>query len=46
MANVLVEEQYLQDIADAIRLKNGTQNTYTPVRMATAIESITTSGGS
>lgn len=46
MANVLVDEQSLQDIADAIRLKNGTQNTYTPAQMATAIEAITTSGGS
>lgn len=44
MANVLVEEQYLQDIADAIRVKNGSNNTYTPAQMANAISSITTGG--
>lgn len=43
MANVLVEESSLQDIADAIRSKNGTQNTYKPNQMADAIEAI--SGG-
>lgn len=44
MANVLVQESSLQDIADAIRSKNGTQNTYKPAQMADAIEAI--SGGS
>lgn len=38
--NVLVENQHLQDIADAIRAKNGTQNTYKPSQMADAIEAI------
>lgn len=42
MANVLVEESSLQDIADAIRTKNGTQNTYKPGQMAGAIEAIPT----
>lgn len=42
MANVLVEESSLQDIADAIRTKNGTQNTYKPGQMADAIEAIPT----
>lgn len=43
MANVLVQESSLQDIADAIRAKNGTQNTYKPSQMPEAIEAI--SGG-
>lgn len=43
MANVLVRESSLQGIADAIRAKNGTQNTYKPDEMADAIEAI--SGG-
>ena len=43
MANVLVNETYLEDIADAIRGKNGTQNTYKPGQMADAIDAI--SGG-
>lgn len=43
MANVLVLESSLQGIADAIRAKNGTQNTYKPDQMAEAIEEI--SGG-
>lgn len=43
MANVLVEESYLQGIANAIRNKNGTSDTYTPAQMATAISNI--SGG-
>ena len=42
MANVLVEETSLQDIADAIRTKNGSQNTYKPGQMAGAIEAIPT----
>lgn len=42
MANVLVEESSLQDIADAIRTKNGTQNTYKPGQMGSAIEAIPT----
>lgn len=44
MSKVLVTEAYLEDIADAIREKNGTVNTYTPAEMAEAISEI--SGGS
>ena len=43
MGKVLVTESYLEDIADAIREKNGTVNTYTPAEMADAISAI--SGG-
>lgn len=43
MSKVVITESYLEDIADAIREKNGTQNTYTPAQMATAISNI--SGG-
>lgn len=43
MARVLINESNLQNIADAIRGKNGTQNTYTPSQMASAISAI--SGG-
>lgn len=42
MAQVLVTESYLDNIADAIRDKNGTNNTYTPAQMAQAIENIQT----
>ena len=44
MANVLVQEQYLQDIADSIRAKNGTSNTYKPGQMSTAIDNIPSGG--
>lgn len=40
MANVLVQESSLSDIADAIRAKNGTNNTYKPAQMAGAIRDI------
>ncbi len=43
MANVLVAEESLQAIADAIREKNGLTDTYTPAQMAPAILEI--SGG-
>lgn len=43
MGKVLVTESYLEDIADAIREKNGTENTYNPSQMADAIEAIETS---
>lgn len=46
MANVLVEESYLQGIANAIRSKNGTLNTYTPAQMEQAIRDISTGDGS
>lgn len=45
MANVLVRESSLEDIADAIRDKLNVQTTYKPSEMAAAIESIP-SGGS
>lgn len=43
MANVLVDENSLSDIADAIRSKKGVSTTYKPSEMADAISSI--SGG-
>ena len=43
MANVLVEESFLQDIADAIRGKNGGSDTYTPAQMGPAVANL--SGG-
>lgn len=46
MSKVLVTESYLEDIADAIREKNSTQNTYTPAQMATAISNISGGGSS
>lgn len=45
MAKVLVSESHLEDIADAIRAKNGSSSTYTPAQMATAISEISGSGG-
>lgn len=44
MANVLVQDTSLQNIADAIRSKNGTQNTYKPSQMADAITNIPSGG--
>lgn len=43
MANVLINEDTMTDIADAIRSKKGVSTTYKPSDMPTAIESI--SGG-
>ncbi len=40
MSKVLVTEQHLEDIADAIRGKNGTIATYRPEDMAEAIEDL------
>lgn len=40
MAKVLVTEQYLDNIADAIREKNGSSETYTPAQMAGAINTL------
>lgn len=40
MANVLVQDTSLQNIADAIRAKNGTQDTYKPSQMADAITNL------
>jgi hypothetical protein len=42
MSQGLVERQYLQDIGDAIRSKNGSSDTYTPAEMAQAISGIHT----
>lgn len=40
-----ISDQYLTDIADAIRSKNGSSDTYTPPQMATAINALDTGGG-
>ena len=40
MSNVFVEETKLQDIADAIREKNGTEETYKPAEMGDAVRAI------
>lgn len=40
MSNVLVEEQYLSDIANSIRSKNGSTDTYKPSEMSNAIDNI------
>lgn len=45
MAKVLVTEDYLEDIADAIRAKLGGSTTYKPGQMAGAIALIQTGGG-
>lgn len=39
---VIVNQEYLEDIADAIRAKNGTIQTYTPADMAQAIADLPT----
>ena len=44
MAKVLVNESSLSGIADAIRGKNGSTNTYKPNEMAAAITAIETGG--
>lgn len=46
MARVLVNESNLQNIANAIRAKNGLSDTYTPAQMADAITAISTGGES
>ena len=43
MANVLIEQNTMDDIADAIRSKNGSSSTYKPAQMPAAIENIPTS---
>lgn len=45
MAIVTIDDTNLVNIANAIRIKNGTDNTYKPSEMASAIESIETGGG-
>ncbi len=42
MSKALITEDYLYDIADAIRAKNGSADTYTPPQMAAAIAAIPT----
>ena len=42
---VIIDEQVFTDIADAIRDKNGTEETYKPREMAAAIGDIETGGG-
>ena len=44
MAKVSITEQYLEDIADAIRSKSSSSTTYTPPQMAAAILAIPTGG--
>ena len=46
MANVLVSDSSLSSIADAIREKSGSSNTYKPGEMANAILAIPTGGSS
>ena len=45
MAKVLINETSLSGIADAIRAKNGSSDTYKPSEMAAAIEAIEAGGG-
>ena len=45
MANVLVNDASLQDIADAIREKNGSETTYKPREMGAAVRAIESGGG-
>lgn len=45
MANYLIKDTTLTNIADAIRAKKSSTDTYTPAEMATAISSIETGGG-
>ena len=45
MAEVLVQDSSLQDIADAIREKNGTETTYKPSEMGDAVRGISGGGG-
>lgn len=45
MVKKLYTESYIEDIADAIREKNGSSNTYTVAQMGPAIQAIPTGGG-
>ena len=45
MADYLIKDATLTNIADAIRAKKSSTDTYTPAEMATAISSIETGGG-
>lgn len=42
MSNVLINGQHLTDIADAIRAKSGTEETFLPSQLAGAINNLTT----
>lgn len=44
MANVIIDESSLYAIADSIREKNGTENTYTPAEMSNAIDDLDVGG--
>ena len=46
MANVVIDDINLTNIANAIRNKNGLSTTYTPSEMATAITTLPIGGGS
>ena len=46
MANVIIDDTHLTSIANAIRSKNGSSDTYTPAQMATAISNISGGGSS
>lgn len=46
MANVIINDTNLTNIANAIREKNGTTNTYKPSEMAAAITNLPTGGSS
>ena len=45
MATVLINDEYLNDIAEAIREKNNAEGTYKPSEMAAAIRAIQVGGG-
>lgn len=45
MANKITNTKYYADIADAIRAKNGSSDTYYPADMAQAIENLPSGGG-
>lgn len=45
MANVIINDTHLTNIADAIREKTGTSDTYKPGEMATAIQAIEAGSG-
>jgi len=42
MAKVLISDQYLTAIGEAIRYKNGLSETYTPAQMGPAIRALET----
>ena len=45
MSNVLIDSTYMTGIANAIRTKSGTQDTYLPSEMPSAINNIPSGGG-